>query len=205
MGARKGGAPKGGAPKCGSVEGWGPGRVGPRRVGSPKFRAFFPLPPQLSFFLLSFQGPFVEFWWCLKRWGPEMCTSRDPERAHFRVPASKTPPKFNEWTPKREKKERNWGRERGKKRAIFSRGRMKNRGHTQNWRSEPHVTAIANHIRCGGRGPVRTQTSTAIQQGQGESPSGAACQHVPPPPEPRALGAHPQDHRLMTDLGFGKV
>ena len=41
-----------------------PEKVGPRRVGSPKFRVFFPLPPQLSFFLLSLGGPFVEFWWC---------------------------------------------------------------------------------------------------------------------------------------------
>ena len=41
---------------------------------NPKFRAFFSLlPPQFSFFSLSW-GPFVEFWWCLKRWGPEMCT-----------------------------------------------------------------------------------------------------------------------------------
>ena len=30
----------------------------------PKFRAFFPLPPQFSLFLLSLGGPFVEFWWC---------------------------------------------------------------------------------------------------------------------------------------------
>ena len=74
---------------------------------------------------------------------------------------------------------------------FFSRGRMKSRGHTQNWRSQPRVTAIANHIRCGGRGPVRNQTSTAIQQGQGESPSGAARQHVPPPPEPTRTGRSP--------------
>ena len=42
---------------------------------SPKFRFFFHLPPQFSFFLLSLGGPFVEFWWCLKRRGPEMCAS----------------------------------------------------------------------------------------------------------------------------------
>ena len=36
-----------------------------------KFRSFFPLPPQFSFFLLSLGGPFVEFWWCF--WDPQMC------------------------------------------------------------------------------------------------------------------------------------
>ena len=40
----------------------------------PKFRAFFPLPPQFSFFLLSLGGPFVEFWWCFEGRVPEMCT-----------------------------------------------------------------------------------------------------------------------------------
>ena len=39
------------------------------------FAAFFTLPRQFSFFLLSLLGgPCVEFWWCLKRRGPEMCT-----------------------------------------------------------------------------------------------------------------------------------
>ena len=79
---RKSGAPKGGGP-----DRWRPRRVeaqtskkcgpegrGPRTVG-PKFRAFFPLlPPQFSFFLLSLGGLPVEFWWCLKRRGPQMCT-----------------------------------------------------------------------------------------------------------------------------------
>ena len=51
------------------------GRVGPRRVGGPKVsRFFFPLPPQFSFFLPSLGGLFVEFWWCFRRPGPEMCT-----------------------------------------------------------------------------------------------------------------------------------
>ena len=50
----KGGAPKGGGPKIS--------------------RFFFPLPPQFSFFSPSLGGPFVEFWWCLKRRGREMCT-----------------------------------------------------------------------------------------------------------------------------------
>ena len=48
----------------------GPRRVGPRRVGDPKFRVFFPLPPQFSFILPSLGGLLVEFWWCLKRRGP---------------------------------------------------------------------------------------------------------------------------------------
>ena len=58
-------------------EGWRPkpGQSGPRRVGPEGWpSAFFPLPPQFSFFLLSLGGPFVEFWWCLKRRCPEMCT-----------------------------------------------------------------------------------------------------------------------------------
>ena len=56
--ARKGGAPKGGSP-----EGWGP-------EGAQNF-ALFPPPPATIFLLLSLSwGPFVEFWWCLKRRGP---------------------------------------------------------------------------------------------------------------------------------------
>ena len=73
-GPEGGGATKGGAPKV------GPCRVGPRRVGlpslgGPKFRAFFPLPPQFSFFLLSLGGPSRGILGgVLKRRGPEMCT-----------------------------------------------------------------------------------------------------------------------------------
>ena len=37
-------------------------------------RFFFPLPPQFLFFFPSILVFFVEFWWCLKRRGPEMCT-----------------------------------------------------------------------------------------------------------------------------------
>ena len=80
------------------VEGWGPERWehkprkgggpegwGPRREGGPKFRAFFPLPPQFSFFFsLSLwvtsrvffplsRGLLVEFWWCFGRSGLQMC------------------------------------------------------------------------------------------------------------------------------------
>ena len=35
---------------------------------SPAPDPLFPLPPQLSFFLPSLGGLFLEFWWCLKRW-----------------------------------------------------------------------------------------------------------------------------------------
>ena len=49
--------------------------MGLRRAGGPQFRVFvFPLPPQFSFFLPSLGGLLVEFWWCLKRRGPEMRT-----------------------------------------------------------------------------------------------------------------------------------
>ena len=47
-----------------------PPSAGPLLPDRPKFRSFFPL-PQFSFFLLSLGG---EFWWCLKRRVPEMCT-----------------------------------------------------------------------------------------------------------------------------------
>ena len=56
-------------------------RVEPRRVGfpkaegwRPKILCFFPLPPQFSFFSPSLVVPFVEFCWCLKRPGVQMCT-----------------------------------------------------------------------------------------------------------------------------------
>ena len=69
IGAPKGGAPKGGAPKGGVSKG------GARRVGGPKFRAFFfPVPPQNSFFSSLSGGLLVEFGWCLKRRGAQMCT-----------------------------------------------------------------------------------------------------------------------------------
>ena len=52
-----------------SPEGWGPERWGPEIS-----RYFFPLPPQFSFFSHSLLVFFVEFWWCLKRRGAQMCT-----------------------------------------------------------------------------------------------------------------------------------
>ena len=46
----------------------------PKGGGPKNFALFFP-PPATIFFLLSLSwGPFVEFWWSLKRRGPEMCT-----------------------------------------------------------------------------------------------------------------------------------
>ena len=45
-----------------------------RRVGGPKFRAFFTVPPQNSFFPSLSGGLLVEFCWCLKRRGAQMCT-----------------------------------------------------------------------------------------------------------------------------------
>ena len=91
VGGPKGGGPEGwgarrvGGPKGGGPEGWGARRVGgpkgggpegwgARRVGGLKFRAFFPLPPQNSFFSSLSGGLLVEFWWCLKRRGAQMCT-----------------------------------------------------------------------------------------------------------------------------------
>ena len=47
-----------------------------RRVVSPKFRSFSRLLPLFSLSPPSLEGPFVEFWWCLKRRDPEMCTLR---------------------------------------------------------------------------------------------------------------------------------
>ena len=49
--------------------GWRPRGWRHRRVGG-KISRFFSLLPLLSFSW----GPYVEFWWCLKRRGPEMCT-----------------------------------------------------------------------------------------------------------------------------------
>ena len=72
--APKCGVPKGGAPKGGAQKGGAP-KGGAPKGGGPKISRFFFPPPATIFFLLSLScGPFVEFWWCLKRRGPEMCT-----------------------------------------------------------------------------------------------------------------------------------
>ena len=49
-------------PQGWGTEGWGP-----------KFRAVFSL-SRTIFFLSSLGGLLVEFWWCLKRQVPQMCT-----------------------------------------------------------------------------------------------------------------------------------
>ena len=47
--------------------------MGALRGGEPKISRFFFLSPaEISFCLLS-GGPLVEFWWCLKRRGAQMC------------------------------------------------------------------------------------------------------------------------------------
>ena len=63
----KSGVPKGGAPEGGAPEGGGEG------WGAQNFTLFFFLPPQFSFFSPSLFGLFVEFWWCLKCRGAQMC------------------------------------------------------------------------------------------------------------------------------------
>ena len=64
-------------PKSVSSEGWapkgGPRRVGPEGWGAQNFALFLPFPATVSLFL-CLSGLLVEFWWCLKRRGPEMCT-----------------------------------------------------------------------------------------------------------------------------------
>ena len=50
---------------------------------------------------------------------PGLHTTTHSKRAHLRVPALQTPPKFHEKTPKERQKERKWGRETEKKREIL--------------------------------------------------------------------------------------
>ena len=82
LGARNQEKPMGGGPeRCGAqnLKGGARGVESPkvgggRGVGSPTFRAFFPSSaPFFPFFSLS-GGLLVEFWWCLKRRDPQMCT-----------------------------------------------------------------------------------------------------------------------------------
>ena len=90
-------------------EGWGPEGWG----AAQNFALFFfPVPPQNSFFYSLSGSLLVEFWWCLKRRDPQMCTFGISHDKHLRVPVFKTPPEFNEQD--REKKERNFGRSRGR-------------------------------------------------------------------------------------------
>ena len=107
----------------------------------PKFRACFTLSRRKIRSFLPSGGLLVEFWWCLKRRDPQMCTfglsgcrvkpqrlrgrmgfTRQPEnskRAHLSAPTLQTPPKFHEKTPEREEKNEFCGGRGKKKREIL--------------------------------------------------------------------------------------
>ena len=79
------------------------GGSGAEGWGGPKFRAFFPSPAHIF----------------------------EPKRAHLIVPVFKTPPKFNEKTPREGRKERILRREKGKKSEILggpAEGAVRGRG-----------------------------------------------------------------------------
>ena len=90
----------------------------PLRWDAQNFAFFFPLPPQFSFFLLSFWFPFVEFWG----------EAPGPSNVHVwalglsceRPRRFKHPQEFNGKTPKREKKERKLWREREKNAKFWA-------------------------------------------------------------------------------------
>ena len=48
--------------------------AGPPSAGPPKISLFFPSPATIFILSSSLGGRFVEFWWCLKRRDPQMCT-----------------------------------------------------------------------------------------------------------------------------------
>ena len=141
-------------------ERWGPEGVGPRRWG-PKGGAPKGGGPKFGAFFLS-RPPFP----------------RQPEnskRAHLRVPALQTPPKFHEKTPKerereRKKKNENGGREReNQKRIFFGRsggGRSSERAVRTTQTTPPHTNWIFTPRESGPRTtqqhtPTHTQTNTA--------------------------------------------
>ena len=114
------GGPKGGGPNPEKV---GARRVGARRVGSPKFRAFFPSPATkfVLFFPLwgSSRGILVVFevpgrsnvhvWSSLVVKPPGVhTTTREPKRAHLRVPAFKNTTKIQREDTQRGKKRVNF-------------------------------------------------------------------------------------------------
>ena len=89
-------------------------RQTPLRRTAQNFALFFPLPPPFRSFSLS-GCLLVEFW------PPGFhTTAREPKHAHLRVRALHTPPKFNEKTPKRGKKERKMWREREKSAKFWA-------------------------------------------------------------------------------------
>ena len=122
LGARRGDGPKGWGPE--------PRKGGARRVGGPKFRAFFfSLLPEISFFLLSLGGLLVEFWWCLKRRGAQMCAlvvlwilCEAPAAPNVHVSGPRRFKHHQNSTrrhPRETQQERKWGREREKKSEIL--------------------------------------------------------------------------------------
>ena len=98
----KGGVPKGGAPDC-----WAP------KGGVPKnFVLFFSLACHCFSFILPLSGGLlVEFWWFLKRQGPQMCTfgvfglSCETKATPESRRGSKNTTEIPRKKPKREKKE----------------------------------------------------------------------------------------------------
>ena len=113
--------------------------------GRPKISlSFFSSPVPFSLFLSLSVCLLVEFWWCLKRWGDQMCTfgvlwlscetpaalgppgfhmtTRELQTCKFESPgASKTPPKFNEKTARERDKKSENGAGKGKKERHFGR------------------------------------------------------------------------------------
>ena len=118
----EGEAPNCEAPKGGGFSGWGakPGKRGGLKVGAPKSGA--------SFLHTLHPHP-----------GGSHNSPRTPN-VHISGPRpSKTPPKFNEKTPKREKKERKLWRERGKKGEILGGPAERGSGGERVWRREGGV------------------------------------------------------------------
>ena len=123
-----------------------PCRGPPFPLDRPKFRFFFPVPPQNSFFSSLSGGVFsLNSGWCF--WRPEPLNvhvwalglscetpaaptrpgrrgfTRQPEnskRAHLSAPALQTPPKFHEKTPREGRKERILRRDREKSAKFWA-------------------------------------------------------------------------------------
>ena len=71
---RKSGGPEGWGPEGWGPEGWGPEGWGPEGCGPNISRFFFPSPATKFVLFFPLWGLLVEFWWCLKRRGAQMCT-----------------------------------------------------------------------------------------------------------------------------------
>ena len=105
------------------------------------FARCFPLPPQFRSFSLS-GCLLVEFWWCFRRPGPQICTfglsgcrvkhwrlrgrrlhttAQELQTFTFEGPGASNTTKKNSTRrpPERDKKERKWWREKGNKSAKF--------------------------------------------------------------------------------------